>query len=87
MLKAETEKLIEKAMPVTPSASGRQQSIHGVPVAPSLAQEIERALEMMRRVRTAHFAQGKDKAVELPRSKYLLSKPLVYPVSRSSDRE
>jgi hypothetical protein len=76
-----------KAMPMSPSESQMQKSIHGIPVPPALAEEIEQALEMMRRVRTAHLAQGKGEAVELPRTKYMVPKPLVYPVSRSSDRE
>ena len=70
---------------ITSESSITKQASGSIP--PQLAEEIERALEMMRRVRIAHLAQGKGKAVELPRTKYVIPKPLVYPVSRSSDRE
>jgi hypothetical protein len=58
-----------------------QKSIHGVSVPPALAEELEQALEMMRRVRTAELAQGKGEVVYPPGNKYLIPKPLVYPVS------
>ena len=76
-----------EAIDMTPPESQMPKSIHGVAVPSSLAQEIEQALEMMRRVRTAQLARGKGEAVELPGNKYELPKPLVYPVSRSSDRK
>ena len=62
-----------------------QKSIHGIPVPPSLAEEIEQVLEIMRRVRIAQAAQGKGEVVEFPGNKYELPEPLVYPVSRSTD--
>jgi hypothetical protein len=71
-----------------PRSEGQSvRTIHGLPVPPELAEEIERALEMMRRVRTAELAQGKSRVVEIPRSKYLIPKPLVYHVTRSRDGE
>jgi hypothetical protein len=70
-----------------PSERQMHKSIHGLSVPPALAQEIEQALEMMRRVSIAHLAQGKGVAMDPPGNKYQLPKPLVYPVSRSSDRE
>jgi hypothetical protein len=72
---------------MTSSEGQSVKTIHGLPVPPALAEEIERALEMMRRVRTAELAQGKWRVVEIPRSKYLMPKPLVYPVTPSRDGE
>lgn len=69
------------------SDSQSQQSIHGIPVPLSLAQEIERALEMMRRARTAHLAQRKGEVVDLPEGRYELPEPLIYPLGRSSNGE
>lgn len=70
-----------------PSESQSQKPAHEATFLPSLAEEIERALEMMRRVKIAHLAQGKGEVVYPPGNKYVLPKPLVYPVSRSSDGE
>ena len=56
-------------------------------ISPQLAEQIEQALEMMRRVRIAHLAQGKGEVVYPPGNKYELPEPLVYPVSRSSGRK
>lgn len=70
---------------ITSDSSATKPASASIP--PQLAKEIEQALEMMRRVRIADLAQGKGEAVELPRTKYVVPKPLVYPVSRSRDRE
>jgi hypothetical protein len=63
------------------------KKIHGLPVAPRLSKEIEQALEMMRRVRAAQLAQDNGEAAQLPRTKFVIPKPLVYPVTRSSNRQ
>ena len=70
-----------------PSESQSQQPTAEAPLPASLAEAIEQALEMMRRVRTAHLAQGKGEVLETPGNKYELPEPLVYPVSSSSHRE
>ncbi len=69
---------------MTLSESQMQKSIHGLPVPTALAEEIERALEMMQRVRTAELAQGKGKVVYPPGNRYEIPEPVVYPVSRST---
>src|SRR5260370_32703901 len=71
--------------PSPPPEDETQDSIHGVPVPRSSAQEIEQALEIMRRVKIADLAQGKSEIVYPPGTKYIPPKPLVYPVSRSTD--
>jgi hypothetical protein len=68
-------------MTVTRSETQAQKFTREAPA--TLTEEIERALEMMRRVRTAHLAQGKGEVVYPPGNKYVLPKPLVYPASRS----
>jgi hypothetical protein len=52
-----------------------------------LAKEIERALEMMRRVKTAQAAQVKGEALETPGNKYELPEPPVYRVGGSGERD
>jgi hypothetical protein len=59
--------------------------VHGLPLNPRLAEEIDRALEMMRRVRTAQAAQEKGEVLETPGNKYELPKPPVLRVSTSSE--
>jgi hypothetical protein len=72
---------------MTSSETQIQKPGREVPLPHPLAEEIERALEMMRRVRIAQVAQGKAAVVETPGNKYELPEPLVYPVSSSSHRE
>lgn len=72
---------------MTPSDSQTSKSIHGIPVPLTLAEEIEQVLEIMHRVRIAQAAQAKREVEELPGNRYELPEPLVYPVTRSTDRE
>jgi len=63
------------------------KSIHGIPVPPSMAEEIEQVLEIMRRVRIAQAAQTKHEVEELPGNTYELPEPLIYPAGGSTDGE
>ena len=49
-----------------------------------LAEEIERALEMMRRVKRVKLARGNQEIQEDYGNTYVLPEPIYYPVSKSS---
>jgi hypothetical protein len=72
---------------MTHSESKMQEPARVAPLPPSLTEEIQRALEMMRRVRTAQVAQGQGDAVEPPGNRYELPEPLVYRVTFSADHD
>lgn len=66
-----------------------EKSIHGIRVPEALAQAIQKALDNVRRVKIAHFAQQKWRVVERPITQYTapMPGPVVYPVSPSRERE
>jgi hypothetical protein len=76
-----------KPMSGPSSESQMHKLIHGVSTPPSLAEEIERALEIMRRMRTARAAQDKGDPQETPGNKYELPEAPVLRVSSSTERD
>jgi hypothetical protein len=72
-------------MSTPPWESRLERMIHGVPISTAMVQEIEQALEMVRRVRTAETAKGKGEIWEVPGNKYELPDPVVYPEGASRD--
>ncbi|HYT89706.1 MAG TPA: hypothetical protein VEL76_13445 [Gemmataceae bacterium] len=66
------------------SESQTQKPDREAPLPHPLAEEIERALEMVRRVKRAREAQGAKDVRETRGNTYVLPEPLVFRVSEST---
>ncbi len=69
-------------MPTNSEENQAGKAIHGIPVSSELANQIEEALEMVRRVQRVRLAERNEKPLANPRTTYVKPKRLVYKVSK-----